>query len=139
MATYDGQYELADGQVLLDIDVSIADVLKDIVYPPADHPPTIEQITVWKAHGDGGERGTGPVLGYYSTESAAVAAAKGRAWYGSNGHVENASALKIGDQIWLLASPKPIDLDGVNKKRDAELKEQTLALLTPEQRRVLGV
>jgi hypothetical protein len=100
VATYDGQYELADGQVLNDIDVSIADMQEVIVYPPADHPPTIEQITVWKAHGDGGERGTGPVLGDYSTEYAAVADAKGRAWYDNDCRVENASALKIGDQIW---------------------------------------
>ena len=41
--------------------------------------------------------------------------------------------------VWLLDQPEPIDLDSLEAKRDAELKAQTLASLTAEQRRVLGI
>jgi hypothetical protein len=38
----------------------------------------------------------------------------------------------------LIVSERSVDLDGEASKRDARLKEETLASLTPEQRRVLG-
>ncbi len=93
---------------------------------------------VYAAHGDGGERGIGPVLGYYSTHEQAKAAAKGQAWYGGDGFVQERPALLIDGQTWLLAEPAPIDLDGLRKIRDAQLLAETLAGLTDEQRRVLG-
>lgn len=99
----------------------------------------MEHITVWAAHGDGGERGTGPVLAYYSTQYQAENAAKGRGWYGSNGRVSKHHALRFGSEVWLLQRPDPIDLDAVLAKRDAELREETLASLTDEQIRVLGI
>ena len=99
----------------------------------------MEKIDVWKAHGDGGERGIGPVIAYCSTKAQAENAAKGRGWYGGNGHVTRCAALRIDGMVWLLDQPEPIDLDSLEAKRDAELKAQTLASLTAEQRRVLGI
>lgn len=99
----------------------------------------MEKIEIWQAHGDGGERGIGPVIAYCSTENAAQKAAKGRGWYGGDGFVSKSHALRIEGKVWLLASPEPIDLDSIGAKRDAELREKTLAGLTPDQRRVLGI
>lgn len=100
----------------------------------------IERIDVWQVHGDGGnEREVGPVIAYCSTMAQAEQAAKGCGWYGGDGAVQNRAALRIEGQVWLLAERDPIDLDSVQAKRDAELREKTLASLSHEQRRVLGI
>ena len=99
----------------------------------------MELITIWQAHGDGGERGTGPVIAFCTTEAQARHAAKGAGWYGGNGAVQEARALRIDGAVWLLARDKPIDLDSAQAKRDADLREKTLASLDDEQRRVLGL
>lgn len=98
----------------------------------------MEKITIWKAHGDAGsDRGVGPVIAYCSTEAQAQEAARGQGWYGGNGHVGKAHALRIDGEVWLLERETPIDLDSAQAKRDAELREKTLASLSPEQKRVL--
>lgn len=96
-------------------------------------------IQVWQAHGDGGERGKGPVIGYYSTELRAKTAAHRKGWYGGDGHVEPAPAIKIDGKVYVLVSHKPVDLDGLDAAVDAKLREQTLAGLSAEQIRVLGI
>jgi hypothetical protein len=101
--------------------------------------PKYEIITVYAHHGDGGERGTGPILGYCSTRPAAEVAAYGQGWYGGNGWVSDCPALKIGDAVFVLAHKNPIDLDGKRSLADAELKAKTLADLTDDQKRVLGL
>ena len=99
----------------------------------------MEHIQIWQAHGDGGERGTGPVIAYCSTEAQAKQAASKKGWYGGDGVVLPAPALRIDGAVWLLARPNPIDLDSVQKTRDAELREKTIATLNAEQLRVLGI
>ena len=100
----------------------------------------MEQIEVWVAHGDnGGGSGKGPAIAYCSTHSQAQEAAKGQGWYGGNGAVVSRPALKIDGKVWLLAERDPIDIDSSQSKRDAELREKTLASLNDEQRRVLGI
>lgn len=99
----------------------------------------IEIITIWQAHGDGGEHGNGPVIAYCSTESQAIEAAKGKGYFGSNGHVDSAKGLRADGHVWLLAKEHPIDLDSEQANRDEELREQTLAGLSDEQKRVLGL
>lgn len=96
-------------------------------------------IKVYAHHGDGGDRGTGPIQGYCSSRYAAENAALGQGWYGGNGWVSEAYAIKINHDVYVLASKDPIDLDGVNAKSDAELKAKTLASLSADQKRVLGL
>lgn len=96
-------------------------------------------LTVWVAHGDGGEHGKGPVIGYSSTKERAALIAKGRGWYGRDGDLEPVPAIRIGDKVWLLLQASPIDLDSEDQKRDAELRASTIAGLSAEQRRVLGL
>jgi hypothetical protein len=100
---------------------------------------TVEKITVWLAHGDGGERGIGPVIAYCSTQAQAEGAAKGIGWYGGNGYVEDAPALRIDGAVYLLRERDPIDMDAKQAQRDADLRAKTLAALTEEQKRVLGI
>ena len=96
-------------------------------------------IKVYAHHGDGGDRGTGPIRGYCSTRHDAEQAAKGQGWYGGDGWVSEAHAIEINHKVYVLADKDPIDLDGKNARSDAELKEKTLASLTADQKRVLGL
>lgn len=96
-------------------------------------------IKVWAYHGDGGDRGTGPILGYCSSKYDADQKAKHSGWYGGQGWVAEHTAIKINHDIYVLANPQPIDLDGVKAQSDADLKAKTLASLTDDQKRVLGI
>jgi hypothetical protein len=106
-------------------------------YQVASAPPRI--ITIFAAHGDGGERGTGPVVGYYSTLEAAKARAYHAGWYGGDGGTSVAKAIEVGGEMFVLLSDKPIDLDDKKSDADKRLREETLNSLSAEQRRVLGL
>lgn len=99
----------------------------------------VKIIKVYAHHGDGGDRGTGPIRGYCSSRYAAESAAQGQGWYGGNGWVSESYAIKINHDVYVLASKDPIDLDGKSAQTDAELKAQTLASLSEDQKRVLGL
>jgi len=94
---------------------------------------------VFQVHGDGGERGIGPVIGYASTKEKAEVMGKGKAWYGGNGYVATKFAVEIDGQLFILETPYPIDLDNTQATLDAELRKKTLAGLSAEQIRVLGI
>jgi hypothetical protein len=98
-------------------------------------------IDDWGRHG---ER-----LGIFSTPEDAIQCAKGQGWYGGNGDIvekwaiEDCSMGKSGTYYLLSGSkdhpPIPIDLDLKKKTADEELRAKTLAALTPDQKRVLGI
>ena len=87
----------------------------------------------------GGEPGPGPVIAYCTTKAQAEHEAKGAGWHGRNGAVLEVRALRIDGEVWLLKRDTPIDLDYAQAKRDADLREKTLASIDDEQRRVLGL
>ena len=99
----------------------------------------MQRVDVWVAHGDGGDRGIGPAIAYCSTESQARQAAAKQGWYGGDGAVVKRYGLKMYGKVWLLAERDPIDMDSAQAKRDADLRDATLAALNAEQRRVLGL
>lgn len=99
--------------------------------------PEIRKI--YEVHGDGGEWGYGPVIGYASTPDNAKMMAKGKGFFGSEGMYMEVPALTINGVTYVLKKEYPIELDNVEATKDAELKEKTLASLTPEQKRVLGL
>lgn len=100
----------------------------------------MDVIEVWAAHGDGGdERSTGPVIGYCRTEAQAREFAKGKGWYGGNGVVLKKPAIFVEGEYWLLEERNPIDLDNEQARRDKQLRDETIAGLSKEQRRVLGI
>lgn len=98
----------------------------------------VEHIDLWAAHGDGGERGIGPICGYSRSHIGAEMLAAGRGFWGGNGITSKAHGLMVGDKIYVLADPHPVDIDGEQQKRDNQLKTDTINSLTDEQRRVLG-
>lgn len=100
---------------------------------------SVEIIKVYEVHGDGGERGYGPVIGYASTESIAKEMAKGEGFFGSDGIYTEVPAIKVNGVFYALKKEFPIDLDNAQTTKDAELKAKTLASLTAEQKRVLGL
>lgn len=99
----------------------------------------IKIIDVYAAHGDGGEHSMGPAIGYFTHLHKAASAAAGKGWYGGDGGTSKHTAIDIDGTVYLLAQSRPIDIDGKQAKRDAELRQQTLASLSREQLRVLGL
>ncbi|WP_150126567.1 hypothetical protein [Burkholderia cenocepacia] len=99
----------------------------------------VSRVQLFAAHGDGGERAVGPVLGYCRTRASATLLAAGRGYYGRDGDVFGVPALQVGESLWLLAQASPIDVDGEQARRDEELRQETLSQLSAEQRRVLGL
>lgn len=96
-------------------------------------------LTVYGAHGDGGERGLGPLLGYFSDKKVAQQVAKGKGWYGGDGYIDQKMALDTGNGVYLIADENPIDLDNEFSMRKDELKASALSKLTPDELRALGV
>lgn len=97
-------------------------------------------ITVYAVHGDsGGDRSEGPIIAYYSGKSVAEKKAQNSGWYGGYGGVSTHCAIVIDDQVYLLAKDTPIDLDQKLALADELLRVATLASLTAEQKRVLGL
>ena len=67
--------------------------------------------TIFAAHGDGGERGVGPVLSYHSTTELAKVAAAKQGWYGGDGAVLTVAAINVSGLTFALADPFAIQLD----------------------------
>lgn len=103
---------------------------------------TKDFITVWLAHGDGGERSMGPVIGIFSTQYAAECKAKGAGWYGGNGDVTSRSAIKLNGKTYLLDrdyADEPIDLDNEESKLRAETRAKAIKKLDPDEIEALGL
>lgn len=81
----------------------------------------------------------GAVIGYFRIHADAFEYAKGKGGWGGEGIVDKVSAVSIGGHVYILATPQPVDLDLVKKKRDEELRKRTLAELSADQIRVLGI
>jgi hypothetical protein len=97
-----------------------------------------EIIKVYEYHGDGGERGIGPVLGYTTNHADAVAATRGKGWYGSDASIVTLNCIKVGDECYILQNTTPVRLDG-DKAVDDARRARLLAQLSPEDKRVLGI
>ena len=81
----------------------------------------------------------GSCVGIFSTKSQAEQSAEGRGWYGGKGLIITVSLIRIDGKLLELASEYEVDLDGHKASADAKLKADTLANLTPDQKRVLGL
>ena len=99
----------------------------------------VTKIVIWSAYKADDEGCRGVIIGYYSTKSFAEKASKGKGWWGADGEIQALDALKVGNDVWLLAKMHPLDVDDVTCIDDEVLRKETLAKLTVEQRRVLGV
>ena len=99
-------------------------------------------ITVYCAHGDGGERALGPIIGVYSDEYSAKAAAKTSGWYGGDGGVTKRKAvLSCNNEYHLTDSvyEGALDLDGSKKRAIEEAKVRGLKKLTEFEKQALGL
>ena len=97
-------------------------------------------VKIWKAHGDGGERGVGPILGISKSEGTAKAMSKGKAFFGADGSVWSGSAIENADGLlYLLETPEPFE-DGVYQVETKDRARQAaLAKLTDEDLLALGI
>jgi hypothetical protein len=99
-------------------------------------------VEIYAVHGDGGERSLGPIIGYCESQSDADRHKKGTGWYGGDGHVSKACAIEVNGSLYVLAAVKPIvfmDKIEEQKRLDQELRAKTIASLSEEQLRVLGL
>ena len=102
----------------------------------------VQIIKAYAVHGDGGERGTGPVEGYCETHADAQIMCRGRAWYGGDGAIAAASVLVVDGVMYALASPAPLvfmNAAPTQQDLDAAARESALAKLNPADRRALGI
>jgi hypothetical protein len=80
------------------------------------------------------------IIGYFSNEQVAKGEAKGKGPYGDDATIEVVNSVEVNGETYLLAeNGKPVDVDLEKARSDAKLKEETLASLTDEQKRVLGL
>lgn len=99
----------------------------------------MEILTVYGAHGDGGERGLGPLLGYFTDKKVAQQVSKGKGWYGGDGYISEKMAVNTGNGVYLIEDPKPIDLNNEFAIKKDQLKASALSKLTPDEIRALGI
>jgi hypothetical protein len=109
----------------------------------------IDFIDAWAVHGDSGSERTddAPVIGYCNTAADAAAYALGKGWWGRPGKVTPVSAMVIDGDTYILAQREPVRfvegaseaLAAKHKQQDSELRARTIAGLSAEQRRVLGL
>lgn len=88
------------------------------------------------------ENEDGRFIGYhsfYSTESRASENTKGHGAWGSESGVNELPAIVVNGNTYVLQYAEPVDLDLHNAKADEQLKQETLASLSSEQKRVLGL
>lgn len=94
----------------------------------------VDFTTVWAAH-SGME---GKVIGTYSSEESATAAARGKGEWGGNGVVSSFPAVIINRKCYLLMTREPVDLDDEERRLKEQLRQQGLARLSPDERKALG-
>jgi hypothetical protein len=97
-------------------------------------------VPVFKAHGDGGNRGIGPVVGVATSEYKAREIARGKGFFGSDGSVTEGFAIDDGrGKLYLLEKTFPF-VDGEDRVEAArKAKAEALAKLTDEDKRILGL
>lgn len=84
----------------------------------------------------------GHFIGYhafYSTESRASENTKGHGSWGSDSEVKALPAIILNGNTYILQFAEPVDVDLNKAKADEQLRQETLASLSSEQRRVLGL
>lgn len=111
----------------------------------------VKIIHAWAVHGDSGSvqnTGNGPIIGYCETELDADLHSQGKGSWGGKGAVSKVKMLVlqngVDSKMYALAQPFPVkfhtlEVHLVQKRDDALLRAETLARLTAEQRRVLGL
>ena len=101
--------------------------------------PAVSMIPVYGTMAeddDGRHRG---VMAYFSSSSAAESYGIHKGGWGGDCDVKEFSAIRLADGRVYVVSDGPIDLDLKKSKYEEELRKRTLASLTPEQIRVLGI
>ena len=98
-------------------------------------------LTVYAAHGDGGERGFGPIIGLFTSRASAKTAACGKGFYGADGLVRERIALHVNGKYFLLDSsfPKAVDMDGVEKERREKRRQELIKQLSDDDLDILGL
>lgn len=97
-------------------------------------------VPVFKSHGDGGERGVGPVVGVSTSEYKAREIARGKGFFGSDGSVTEGFAIDDGNGHLYLLERTHAYVDGEDCVESArKAKEAALAKLTDADKRALGL
>lgn len=102
-------------------------------------------LKVWAVHQGDDDRSCGSPRWWFSDQTEANNFAKKRGWFGGDAPVSEHCAMVVpgsvtesGRDEYYLTKAK-VDLDGVEEKIQNELKENALAKLSDEEKRVLGL
>lgn len=103
----------------------------------------VKLITVWAVNQGDDDRHSGTPHWWFSNEGIARSFAKGKGWYGGDAPVGQHTVLMVPAEVtesgkieYYLADER-VDVDGKEELEENRLKEQALAKLTPEEKRVL--
>lgn len=100
---------------------------------------SVDRVTVYGIHQSNNEKYNGPVTAWCSSKDIAETAAHKSGWYGGDAPISTFSALLINGAYWILHEREPVDMNGWQRAKDEVLRKETLAGLSPEQIRVLGI
>lgn len=80
------------------------------------------------------------VIGYFSSQALATREGEGRGEWGQDAKVVKVPAVSVDGKTYILANEgSPVDVDLKQARHDEELRRTTLASLSDEQKRVLGL
>lgn len=133
-----------DGEWTFDLKVNKSDVwnitrILNCIAGSNKETMSAEIFKIYATHASKDEYNIGPIIGFFSNRTTAELFGQGKGWFGGNGSVTAEWAVKIDGKYYHLVSCQSIDLDRKASEADAMLKQQILASLTPDQKRVLGL
>lgn len=106
----------------------------------AKHLPSVipVPVTLFAVHEGDSDRDSGTPKWYFDTKLEAQDVAEGRGWYGGNSPISQVSALKVGNQAYILRQTEPVTIND-GPIDTADRKAQALAKLSPMDRKILGL
>ncbi len=98
----------------------------------------MEIVTIYAVNQGDDDMHAGKPKWFFRSLTDAKECARGRGWYGSDAPVGNHKALIVDGAAYLLAQPKPVELDPVLDDEQAK-KNKAVAKLSDEERKLLGI
>lgn len=114
-------------------------VIGDVVSDGAGDDPKPRFITVYGTMSEDHDGTYQGAMAYFSSYTAAEGYGVGKGLWGGNAGVKSFSAIQLGDGSVYIITGGAIDLDRQKSNYEEELRKRTLAKLTPEEQRVLGL
>ena len=98
-----------------------------------------EISTVYFMYSGEAGMGLGKLLKVFSDLYSATRASRGTGWFGGDALIIERKAILADNGSHYAIAGDAIDIDGLAEASDKQIREEAMAMLTPEQKRVLGL